>query len=947
MNQLYSRLLIAVVLFISNYGIAQELLKGRVIDEITEEPIPGAVVIIKGFQFQVSTDALGYFVFDKNIKEGDQMLIVSSNEYVTRTIPIIIVVGETVNIDPLYLQVDNIQQEQAIGIVSLTENDLSEDDNAANNVSGLLQATKDQFLRAAAFDFSATFFRPRGLNSEDGKILINGLEMNKQFSGRPQWSNWGGINDLQRNQTFTMALTPADVSFGGYGGVQSIDMRASQQRAGGQVSYASANRSYRGRVMATYKSGLLSSGWAYAITASRRYGQEGFVEGTLYDANSASINVEKKLNEHHFLNFTGIYASNRNGRRTALTQEIKDLKGIDYNPFWGLQSGEQRNARIREINEPILMINHYWDVSSKVQLNTNVSFQSGYIGNTRIDNGGTRLVTINGQNAYLGGASNPTPDYYQNLPSYFLRNGTDSQNLASAYLAQQDFINDGQLDWPALYEANQLLRDNGGNSIYILQEDRIDDNQVQASSILTADLEDNILLTAGLSYRNLTSENYAKVKDLLGGTGYLDVDFFAEETTQITQDQAAQSDIRNPNRIATKGDRYKYNYVIQADVASVFAQTQFKTKKIDFYVAGNVMRTEYQRDGKFENGNYLGNASFGKSEKVDFTDFGVKGGATVKINGLNLLDFNAAYITKAPFIRNTFVNARQNNLIVNGIESSKSYNLDASYIYRSPIVKMRLTGYYLQFMDENDIGFYFTEDLTGLPSDDGAAFVQEVMTNVDRRNIGVELGIEYQVTPTIKIKGAAALGQNTYSSNPNLYLTSDDFPGRELTFGDGTTKLKNLHVAGGPETAVQIGFEYRDPEYWNVGVTANYFANAYADISNLRRSDNFALDFDGQPFTDYNVDVAKDLLQQEQFDDYMLINVIGGKSWRVDNKYVGFFATINNALNQEYKTGGFEQSRNSNYRTLRDDQNNPIEVFAPRYFFGNGTTYYLNVYLRF
>jgi hypothetical protein len=187
--------------------MAQELLKGRVIDEITEEPIPGAIVIIKGPQFQVTTDALGYFVFDKNIKEGDQMLIVASNEYITRTIPIIIVVGETVNIDPLYLQVDHLQQEQAIGIVSLTENDLSEDDNAANNVSGLLQATKDQFLRAAAFDFSATFFRPRGLNSEDGKIFINGLEMNKQFSGRPQWSNWGGINDLQRNQTYTIAAT--------------------------------------------------------------------------------------------------------------------------------------------------------------------------------------------------------------------------------------------------------------------------------------------------------------------------------------------------------------------------------------------------------------------------------------------------------------------------------------------------------------------------------------------------------------------------------------------------------------------------------------------------------------------------------------------------------------------------------------------------------------------
>jgi len=126
---------------------------------------------------------------------------------------------------------------------------------------------------------------------------------------------------------------------------------------------------------------------------------------------------------------------------------------------------------------------------------------------------------------------------------------------------------------------------------------------------------------------------------------------------------------------------------------------------------------------------------------------------------------------------------RQNNETVIGLESQKSYSADLSYIYTTPIVKARLTGYLTQFTDGTDLGFYFTEDLTGLPLDDGSAFVQEVLTNVERRNAGLELGIEVQVTPTIKLKGAAALGQNIYTNNPNLYLTSDDFDG-QLTFGD-------------------------------------------------------------------------------------------------------------------------------------------------------------------
>ena len=67
--------------------------------------------------------------------------------------------------------------------------------------------------------------------------------MNKQFNGRPQWSNWGGLNDAQRNREFSMGLKANDYTFGGLAGTTNIVMRASQYRKGGRVSYAAANRS--------------------------------------------------------------------------------------------------------------------------------------------------------------------------------------------------------------------------------------------------------------------------------------------------------------------------------------------------------------------------------------------------------------------------------------------------------------------------------------------------------------------------------------------------------------------------------------------------------------------------------------------------------------------------------------------------------------------------------
>lgn len=942
---------VCLVLFWGVSFLGQEaIVTGRVIDADATEPVPHVEIRIVATGFTTETDTSGIFLISgSELPQGEQVLTVRKEGYVAKKIRIIIQNGSTINLDPILFELDLTEIESQIGIISLSDAELNQDDGTSSTISGLLHASRDVFLNAAAFDFSATFFRPRGLDNANGKVLINGVEMNKQFSGRPQWGNWGGLNDAQREREFSMGISANEYTFGDIAGTTNIVMRASKYRKGGRVSYAMANRSYRGRVIGSYNSGLLRNGWAYSVVASRRFGDEGFKEGTLYDANSFFASVENKLNARHSVNLSAFYTPNRRGRSTAVTQEVKDLKGVQYNPNWGLQEGEIRNSTIHEVKEPVILLNHYWGVSDKTNINTNIGYQFGNIGSTRIDNGGTRLVTVNGQEAYLGGARNPFGNYYQRLPSFFLQDENPSAfNFQQAYLAEQEFLKDGQLDWEALYEANTNETNvaNGGNSVYVVQEDRTDDTQITVNSIVNSSISENILLSGTINYRTLKSENFANLKDLLGGTGYLDVDFFAEDDVNTIVGDIAQSDLRNRNRIVKEGERYKYNYMLDATVISGFAQGDFKYRKVDFYVAATTGQTNYQRTGLFENGNYPGARSFGPSEAVSFTTYGVKGGATYKITGRHVLDLNAAYFTKAPTLRTTFSNARQNNDVVLGLDAEQIQNADVSYIFRSPILKARLTGFYINSKNQTNIGFYFTENLTGLGINE-SAFVQEIVTGIETQNIGGELGIEAQVTPTFKLKGAASVGQYVYTNNPDLYLTSDDFEG-PLLFGDGTTKLKNYHVASGPERAYQLGFEYRDPEFWWVGVTTNYFSNAYIDVNNLARTANFSQDFDALPFSTYNEAEARDLLAQQEFDDYFLVNIVGGKSWRIQRYFVGFFVTVNNVLNKEYTTGGFEQGRLANFKDLKEDVSRKNgRLFGPRYFFGNGTTFYANVYLRF
>ena len=807
--------------------------------------------------------------------------------------------------------------------ISLSDDELSDDTSSADNISGLLNSSMDIFYRTAAYEFSSSFFKVRGLDSDNAIVHINGIKMNKLYNGRPQWSNWGGLNDVLRNQELSNGSIPLKYNFGGILGSNNINIRASEYGQGGRITYSSSNRSYSNRLMATYNSGMLEKGWAYSISIGRRWGNEGYQDASFYDSNSAFLSVQKIFNNKHSLNLAAIYAPNRRGKASPNTQEVYDLKGIRYNEYWGYHDGEKRNSRVKRVVEPIILLNHDWSIDEKSSLETSIGFQFGEMGNSRLD--------------YAGGG-NPSPAYYQDLPSYFLAdsNGPDYEG---AYLAQENFINNGQINWDRIYDANLTNNQSGLNAAYVLYEDRVDDTQLTLNSAYSREINDNIKFTTSVNYRSLVSDNFAEISDMLGGYSYSNIDSFDN----------LDYNLLSPNSIVSEGDKFKYHYKMNAEELSLFTMMNFNFDKFELYLAGDLTNTTYQRDGIFENEANAGNSA-GKGDEINFNGYGVKAGITYKFSGKHILDFNSAFLQKAPSIRNTFTNSRVNHNVVGSdvsglindspISEEKIMSFDANYIFRTPIFTGRLTGFYSEVKDANEISFYYADGLVGF--EDDSEFIQEILQGIDKKYLGVEFGVEAQIIPTVKLKGAASIGQYTYANNPFLYLGADN-----NTVAVGSSNLENYKIAGGPQKAYSVGFEYRDPDYWFIGVTSNFFTNTYLDVSPLTRTQNFYLAQDGLPFNDYDINIARDLLKQERFDDYMVVNMIGGKSWKIDDYYVGFFASINNILDKKYRTGGFEQGRNANYQQLLQDTNKPKRVFGPKYWYGRGTNYFLNLYFRF
>jgi hypothetical protein len=916
-------------------------ISGKVVDSKTQKPLQDVVVTVQNSSLTEITDSLGKFAF-KDVSEGSHLVAIKSAGYKDQLLSVEVVKGQNLDLGVVVIEED-ITQEQQINLVSINDNDLGDDNSGSESTSSLLQASRDVFNQAVAFNWGAAHFRLRGLDSEYGTTLINGIIMNKAYDGRPQYSNWGGLNDATRNQEFTTGLTPSDYAFGGIVGTDQINTRASLYRPGNRISMAGTNTNYNGRIMGTTSSGMRKDGWAYTVSASRRFGDDGYFEGTTMSANSFLASVEKRINSKHSINFTSIYDRDIKGKTSPNTQEVIDLKGSQYNSYWGYMDGKRRNSRMKTVEEPIFILSDYWKFSPKTNINTNVSYQFGKVGNSRL--------------AYPPGDNLHDPTYYHNLPSYEIAMydsaGNWTPDFAQAEANKQAFLADGQLNWQKLIISNIL---NGGRSIYALYEDRTDDKTFTANTIINSQLSDKIVFNGGATYRNLRSHNFQNMLDLLGGNYFKDITPYG-----LGNDQQ-QQDLNNPNRTVGVGDTFGYNYNLTSNNIDAFTQFKFVYKKVDFFMTQSFSRSEYQREGLYKNGYYPTN-SFGKSDKYTFDNFGFKGGLTYKITGRQYLSINGAYMTKAPGLKNVFNNARINNNAVEGIPSEIVSSADISYIINAPKFKTRFTAFYSKIQHQTETSYFFA-DAIGSGSTSGL-FVAETLTGIDKRNIGLEFGAEYPITSTLKATLCAAYGEYIYTSNPDVTVNVDanaSITNTKPIMDYGNAKLKNYRQSGTPQQAASVGLEYRDPKFWWISANANYIGGNYVDIAPITRTEHFYDDelySPGVPYSGANTVRGEELLKQEKLQDFVLVNLIGGKSWKIKQSTIGFTANINNLFDVKYKSGGYEQARNGNYKQLDQDYtphvnpNNPsagavaTPVFGSKYFYGYGRTFLVNLYINF
>src|SRR4051812_3312044 len=176
------------------------------------------------------------------------------------------------------------------------------------DVSSLLQSSRDVFAQFASFQFGVARYRMRGLTAENQLVMINGINVNNPETGYSSWSSWGGLNDVSRFVENAIGNTANRYGFSGAGGFTNIDSKASVFKKGTRLSYANGNKTFRNRFMITHSTGNLRNGWAFTGSLSNRYGNEVYIPGTYFNATSFYISADKRFNRRQALSFTGFVA---------------------------------------------------------------------------------------------------------------------------------------------------------------------------------------------------------------------------------------------------------------------------------------------------------------------------------------------------------------------------------------------------------------------------------------------------------------------------------------------------------------------------------------------------------------------------------------------------------------------------------------------------------------
>ena len=614
-----------------------------------------------------------------------------------------------------------------------------------------------------------------------------------------------------------------------------------------------------------------------------------------------------------------------------------------------------------------------------------------------------------------------------------------------------------QINWNDIYAANLANNYNNpnGSARYVLERRHNDIQEAMVNIHYTNTKADHLKLTAGVEGKFSQGIHYKSVDDLLGANQWIDVDPFADRDIKelATNAGLSQEDIENVkkndiasdyNDVKHDGDRFGYDYRINMGTVKVWAQNEWSFNEVDFYYALQLTYSSMQRTTNMINGRawylaqlnpdqaerYLGKQAYEIIAQAQagtlrtgttylgashhFLDPAFKLGATYKINGRNRLKVNALAQTTAPLARDAYLSPRVHDRAIRTIythdnasslsdfyaASEKTVGADLTYEFNYPIVRGRLTGFYTQFWDGSELNGYY--------DDEARTFVNQALTGINRRHMGIEAAVAVKLGTYFTLTGATSVGDYRYTSNAmavtsaeNGMALAEDVKGLSVFELRDEVLLKGLKVATGPQVNASLKLSFFHPKMWFADVTVSYYDWNYLSVAPSRRMKglftgtradgtpvngwyggdkpnaiettdgraaeieqdgsfpvNAVLDANGVPVLKYPYNIMsmqESLAATNPLNRFIIDASVGKLIYLKNRQSLSINLSVTNLTNNtHFKTGGYQQARlpRMTKQGLTEEQKNSVISpnawkFPSKYYYAWGANFFLSLTYKF
>ncbi|MFD2786047.1 TonB-dependent receptor [Hymenobacter rubripertinctus] len=795
-------------------------IKGRILDKLSGEALPGATVqvvgdgtntgagaeesgsyIVPGLKpgtYTVRASFIGYKVLEQQVKVTTQNATATFNLVSDgATLSEVQVVGS--------LGVA-VERSTPVAFAAVSEVKLRET-LGNRDLPLILNETPGVYATQGGGGAGDSRINIRGFDQRNVAVLVNGVPVNDMETGQVFWSNWD-LGDVTKSLQVQRGLSASKISVPSIGGTINVLTKGFDDKKAALARVETGSNNYfKSSLMLS--SGTLKGDWAVTAFGSRRT-SDGWVDKTFDDAWTYFGNISKRLGRHR-LSLTGMGSPQSHGQRsfaqpvglysTAKAREIGanpiagGNRGFDYNQYWGTLTRYDRNPVTREVtnvgdketlnersnyyHKPQINLNDYWQVNDKLFLSA-VAYAS-------FGNGGGVSGLTTGNSSTISTANGQT----------------DFQGIYNANVRNYPFVLN-----PVTRKNDTLFTQERRSSQFLV-------NSVNShrwyGGVVGADyaLSDKLTLSAGLDGRLYRGLHYREVRDLLGGD-YTHLNY-TPGTTRTTGNLNEA-----PGTRLREGDKISYNYDGKTQWAGGYGQIEYKTPVLSAVVSGTISQIRYKRidffrakqvtvDGKaydvpFEkpvtvNGQTYTNADGQNLETpwADFTGYSVKAGANYNITERNNLFVNVGYNSKVPFFNQVYTSQ---GLLYKNVKPEGITSVEAGYGISYPSLKATLNAYYTLWANKS----------TNSVSTATGEVVYSTVRNINARHMGVEMSVAQEISRSLQLNAAISVADWRWTGKGLLNQTNES--NEQIGQIDQPVYLDGVHVGDAAQNQFQLGLRY-------------------------------------------------------------------------------------------------------------------------------------------